>query len=515
MSHIVDTLLTDLRLLVLDLGKDGGLMSPSVYDTAQLLRLYPAHERSASAIAWLLAQQQPDGGWGYPHVPHARDAPTLASILALHAYADHPPIREAVDAGLTFLKNHVQIWNAALPNDIPAAVELLLPCLLDEAHAHHLAVPQESYAALVALGRQRRQKIVQLQPGAGTTPVYSWEAWGTDPDSALLDATGSVGHSPAATAAWLRAVAADQSQPAAQQQAEHYLAQASAATLAQVPGVVPTAWPVTRYEQAFAWYALLVADLLQHPALVDVIRPQIAELAQAFQPTGLGFTDFFTADGDDTAAAVAVLQASGYDPDLSSLIQFATPLHFRTYPHELQASITTTARAVHALALAGHDVSRWQSFLRAGQGDDGRWSGDKWNSSWVYTTWHVLLALKHSTHTAAMIAGGDALVRYQHPDGGWGMGPTATSVETAYGVLGLCTILAAGIRTAAFEHAVRQGYEWLRRDYQPGVLPCEPCWINKELYCPLRIDRVFILCAMLAVALDDNNTDGILLAKAI
>jgi hypothetical protein len=515
MSHIVDTLLTDLRLLVADLGKDGGLMSPSVYDTAQLVRLYPAQERRSSAIEWLLAQQQPDGGWGYPYVPHARDVPTLAAVLALHSYADDPATRDAVDAGLSFLAHHVAIWDAALPNDIPAGVELLLPRLLTEAQAHHLAVPQVPYAALVALGRRRRRKILRRQPGAGTTPVYSWEAWGNEPDLELLDATGSVGHSPAATAAWLRATAADESRTAARQRAEEYLVQASAATLAQVPGVVPTAWPVTRYEQAFAWYALLVAGLLEHPVLIDVLRPQIAELAQAFKPTGLGFTDLFTADADDTAAAVAVLHACGYTPDLSSLIRFATPRHFCTYLGELQASITTTARAVHALALAGYDVARWRPFLLGGQQADGRWRGDKWNSSWVYTTWHSLLALKGSTHTAAIEAAGNALIRYQHDDGGWSMGPTATNIETAYGVLALCTVLAAGVRSDAIVQAVRRGYEWLLRDYQPAVLPCDPCWINKELYCPLRVDRVFILSAMLAVALNEGFTDGGLLAKEL
>ena len=45
------------------------------------------------------------------------------------------------------------------------------------------------------------------KPGAGSAAVYSWEAWGTEPTPDLVDALGSVGHSPAATAAWLHAVA--------------------------------------------------------------------------------------------------------------------------------------------------------------------------------------------------------------------------------------------------------------------------------------------------------------------
>jgi hypothetical protein len=131
----------------------------------------------------------------------------------------------------------------------------------------------------------------------------------------------------------------------------------------------------------------------------------------------------------------------------------------------------------------------------------------------VYTTWHVLLALQHSSHTAAIRAGGNALVRYQHADGGWGMGSSATNIETAYGVLALYTVLAAGIHTPAIEQAMRRGYEWLLRNYQSAVLSCDPWWINKELYCPLRVDRAFILSAMLAVAL--KYTDGGLLAKEL
>jgi hypothetical protein len=513
MSHIVDTLLTDLRSLVADLGKDGGLMSPSLYDTAQVLRLYPSRERRSSAIDWLLVQQRADGGWGHPTGPYARDAPTLAVILALQPYTRHTTIRRAVQAGLAFLAEHAQLWPVSIPNDIPVAVELLLPRLLDEATALGLAVPHAPYAALVQLGKQRRQKIMQMQPGAGTAPVYSWEAWGTLPDPALLDATGGVGHSPAATAAWLAAAAGNPALEAEIQRAEQYLIHAAAATHPQIPGVFPTAWPITRYEQVFAWYALLVAGLIQHPAIHDIIRPQIAELARVLPPTGLGFTDFFRADGDDTAAAIAVLQATGYAPDLAMLRQFSDGQHFCTYPRELQASITTTARAIHALAMAGENVSRWQAFLLDSQQPDGRWTGDKWNSSWVYTTWHALLALKNSRHAASMHAAGNALIRYQHADGGWGMGRTATSVETAYGVLALCTLLAHGMRSTALQHAVRRGYQWLLQAYRPATLPCDPCWINKELYCPPRIDRAFILSAMLAVALNDQDMDGELMLE--
>lgn len=41
MDRITDILLTDLRHLIADLGKGGGMISPSIYDTAQVLRMAP------------------------------------------------------------------------------------------------------------------------------------------------------------------------------------------------------------------------------------------------------------------------------------------------------------------------------------------------------------------------------------------------------------------------------------------------------------------------------------------
>ena len=83
MNRMLDLLITDLRHLVSDLGKDGGLTSPSIYDTAQVLRLAPASESTCATLDWLLAQQKADGGWGNPAIPLTRDVPTLATVLAL------------------------------------------------------------------------------------------------------------------------------------------------------------------------------------------------------------------------------------------------------------------------------------------------------------------------------------------------------------------------------------------------------------------------------------------------
>src|SRR5206468_11903416 len=113
--------------------------------------------------------------------------------------------------------------------------------------------------------------------------------------------------SPAATAAWLHAAAGHADLADACATARRYLTQAAAATGMDIPGVVPTVWPIARFEQATSLYTLLIAGLLDHPRLRDVLKPQIDDLAAAMRPNGLGFSDYFAPNGQTTAAALAVL----------------------------------------------------------------------------------------------------------------------------------------------------------------------------------------------------------------
>ena len=109
-------LISALHALISDLGNDGGLVSPSVYDTAQVIRLAPPDEGSLRAQEWLIAQQQADGGWGDPELPRARDVPTLAALLALHDHGDDLQAASVVRAGVAFLRNHApKHWSGSLP----------------------------------------------------------------------------------------------------------------------------------------------------------------------------------------------------------------------------------------------------------------------------------------------------------------------------------------------------------------------------------------------------------------
>jgi len=503
MSRIVDVLLTDLRSLITNLGKNGGLISPSVYDTAQVLRLYPAQQSVWPLVDWLLGQQQTDGGWGDPAVPLARDLPTLASVLALHAYGNRKATRDAVREGLAFLRRQVVQWTQFLPDDLPIGVELLLPCLLEQAAALGLELPRVPYEKLVALGKQRQRLIARMQPSAGTPGVHSWEAWGTDPDPALLDGSGGVGGSPAATVAWLHTANRRTDLVDACAAAQRYLTQAAVSTTLGIPGIVPTAWPINGFEQAYGLYILLIAGLLDHPTLQDVVQPQIQNLARALRPTGFGWNEFFSPDGDDTAVVIAVLHTTNHQVDLAILRQFENDQHFCPYRGELHTSLITTAHAIYALEVSGEEVAQPQTFLIKHQCPDGRWPVDKWHSSWLYTTLDAVFALTHSKNITALKSAADAMLAHQHADGGWGMASKSTATETAYGVLTLRTLRNHGILQHSVLNALRKGYQWLLRNYRPFNVSEDKYWIGKELYSPYRVNSAFELSAMLTLALEE------------
>ncbi|MBD2248112.1 prenyltransferase/squalene oxidase repeat-containing protein [Nostoc sp. FACHB-888] len=501
-NSIVDLLISDLRSLLANLGKDGGLISPSIYDTAQLLRFYPPDDGVEAAIEWLLKQQQADGGWGNLVVPLHRDVPTLASVLTLHSYKKFKGASEAFQAGLNFLWQQADQWRDLYLDDLPVASELILPCLLKEADAVGLELPQQPYTALITLGNKRRQQIAQLKPQADNTTSHSWEAWGMSPDPSLIDRAGGIGHSPAATAAWLYAAANYRDLVDARITAERYLAQAAAATDLNIPGVVPTVWSIDRYEQIFSLESLLISGLLDHPALQDLVDLHVRDLASAVVPKGIGMSSFFVPDGDNTAAAVSVLYAVGNKVDLTVLRQFENDKQFVAYFGELHSSISVTARAVRALASAGEQTTKLLTSLIERQHPYGYWASDKWQSSWLYTTLQVALALLQSGCHEPLKSTYEALLTHQHIDGGWGTGSKSTTTETSYAVLTLYVLRSHNFLENTGLNALWRGYQWLLCNYRPFKWSEDTLWIGKELYCPYRIDRAFELSTMLALALE-------------
>src|SRR5262249_35696063 len=216
--------------------------------------------------------------------------------------------------------------------------------------------------------------------------------------------------------------------------------------------------------------------------------------SHALRPSGLGMSDWFTADGDDTAAALALLLATGRLADPSILLYFAHADHFRAYASELQPSLSVTAHAVHALRLAGRPCDAAQRYILQRQLADGRWPGDKWHSSWLYTTSQAVIALADSPHADVLSRAADALLSHQHPGGGWG-DDDASAEGTAYGVLALRALVRAK-PAPCLQQGLDRAERWLLECYRPLEHAGDTaCWLGKQNYLPRRIVRLLQLTA--------------------
>ena len=480
------------------LGTGGGRISASVYDTAQVLRAYPPSGGVTPGLEWLKRQQQADGGWGSPAAPLYRRISTIAAILALHQYADIVDSTENIAAGLEHLRFQRELWANTVPDSLPVGAELIYPYLIDEAARLHLHIPRQGNTALLSQGRKKLKYIAHVRPEAGSPPMHSWEAWGDIAEPAYLDGAGSIGHSPAATAVWLSRLPREKSSEPLRQQAEGYLKRASRVTGFNIPGVMPGIWPMDRFELAFGLYPLLVADLLDNSALQTALQPQLDTLGFALTEQGIGLSDHFYQDGDDTAASLAILYAAGYVVDPAILDRFRGNGVYYAFAGEIQLSLSLTARAVHALRLFGQQDSTAVQYLLDNQGENGRWHDDKWHISWLYNTLHLVLALaaEPSGYTA-IIHAQDNLIKSQYNNGGWGVCGQATPSETAYAILSLYTLHKERLLTDSGRRAFKAGQAYLlKRIDQPG-LDRTSLWIEKELYVPQRIEKMFELCALL------------------
>lgn len=498
MNHDTACIIDGIRQLLLTLDRDGGLLTPSIYETAQVLRFCPDAFESADVAGWLLDQQEADGGWGDPAAPLYRAVPTAAAVLALTERApQNARTKDAVTAGIAAFASLASYWQKPLPDDIPIAVELVLPQLLDAARRSAIPLSSAHFGQLRQFGQRRRRMLATMRPLAATPPLHSWEAWGRRPTRALVDGSGGVGHCPAATAWWLHLARRRQHLHAEQVGARAYLAAATGGSWPALPGIFPSAWPVQRFEMVFVLHTLLVAGLLHDPRLSDVVTPLVRRLADMVTPQGVGFSQHFAPDGDDTAAAVAVLAASGYQGYDVALRSFQGEDHFKAYPFELHHAPTVTARGAHALALCAKDNRSWVHALVANQQPDGRWIGDKWNRSWFYTTAVVLHAFSGNTDTAVVSAGLRALTTHQHADGGWSSHGASSLQETAYAVLALNTQRRSPCWDAPVAASWRRACHFLLRHFEQHLRAPERLWIHKELYTPVRIDRTFLMSALL------------------
>ncbi|PCK77790.1 hypothetical protein [Rhizobium sophoriradicis] len=497
MNALSEQILSELRLLLSDTS-DGGSVGPSVYDTARVLQFHGNVASLKNAYAWLIAQQQADGGWGSADFPLFRHVPTWAALLALRRAYPLPGAADAVLAATRFLQRQPDPYTDAAPEDAPIGAELILPQMCGEAASLLGDVVFPRHPALLPLRQACLAKLGTVAPlPSGHPLLHSWEAWGTSPTTVCPDDDGSIGISPAATAAW-RAHALTQGSAPQVGRTDRYLQAASRATRSGIEGVVPNVWPINVFEPCWSLYTLHLAGLFSHPALAEAVRTIVAQLDARLGVRGLGPALHFAADADDTAVALCILRLAGRNPPIDALRHFEIDGLFVTFPGERNASVSTNIHALHALRLLGRSTAGPSTYVTANRNPHGLWDNEKWHVSWLYPTAHAIAALAQGTPQWRDERALAAMLQAQRDDGGWGAGRASTFEETAYALFALHVMDGreepAG--RARIAQAVARALEWMLARHAAHELPQTPLWIGKELYCPTRVVRVAELAGL-------------------
>ncbi|NTW00820.1 MAG: hypothetical protein HGA19_05850 [Oscillochloris sp.] len=476
--------------------QSAGLVSASIYDTAQVLRFQPDLVNRDEVVTWLLSQQEADGGWGTPALPVARLVPTLACLLAIRESPRTKETIHAIEAAQHFLSNLSASWPDDIPNDMPVGMELLLPVLLDEiCQSDEKPFDSRPFQPILEIGQHRHTKLTQISLAPGSPPLHSYESLALPAEARFLDGQGSLSHSPAATAAWLQRVNKSGSSivpDEVREQAQSYLSRCIMGTPTPTSGVYPGVWPMDRFEQCFVLYFFAIAGAFTLPAYRPRLIVCASDLASAMRPTGIGLSDHFAVDGDDTAAAIIALISADLPVYQSWLDHFRAGSYYYAYAGERHGSLSLIARAMHAAMLMGNSEVETAAYLRSQQQPDGRWANDKWHASWIYPTMHAVIALVVYGDYESVTKAGSALCAAQRPDGSWG-----TAEETAYALLSLTYAQRICVSPQQLQ-AMYAGRDWLRQA-TAKLAHNPPLWIGKELYTLPRVVQSAILASLIAV----------------
>ncbi|MEU5720820.1 prenyltransferase/squalene oxidase repeat-containing protein [Micromonospora sp. NPDC047738] len=486
-----------------------GQVAPSVYETARLVALSPWLGGHGERIAYLLESQRVDGAWGPPEgyalVPtlSATEA-LLATIRAIGSGAqrDHGQARLAVAAshGLQALTNWLR-GDLMVP-DTPAA-DVIVPSLVAEINQHLDRLEDAPATGLerwhgVRLGlpagmdNNRLARVRQALAAGAELPgklLHFLEVLGPAARRAAgihPMPPGTVGASPAATAAWFGGPATPDDPAWA------YLATVAGG------GPVPCPLPITVFEQAW------VVSGLARAGIRPAVRPGVlASLAAAMGPVGTPTGPGLPADADTTSVALYALGKLGQPADPRGLWTYETADGFCTWPGEDGFSVTTNAHVLDAFGQYVHGsnpspryvtaIDRLTVLLRELQQPDGQWR-DRWHASPYYATACCTQALndfgRGPTAVESVVKAVDWVLATQRSDGSWGRWG-GTVEETAYA---LQVLLRTRPQAAGVGTAVRRGYAYLRDATGRNADP--PLWYGKELYHPMAIVRAAVLAAL-------------------
>jgi halimadienyl-diphosphate synthase len=509
-----------------------GQVSPSVYETGRLVTLSPWLTGHAARVRFLLDAQRPDGGWGVPDDGYAL-VPTLSAteaILSVRRRARDAPDPGATDGelaraaarGLNRLSGLLSGGGPAIP-DMPA-VELTVPYLIALIN-RRLGLPgqPEQGRRLAPPAGMDGAKLTAIRAALSAgrrMPQKLWHALEVAGDIARglprvrPELTGTIGASPAATAAWL----GDRGPAEPGDPARWHLE----SVIALHGGPVPCGFPITVFERAW------VVGWLGRSGISVTAPPQLVlSLAAPLGPAGTPAAAGLPADADTTAGTLYALSLLSAQHRPDPLWEYETPSHFCTWRGEEGASTTTNAHVIEAFGhyleemgpgRVGADTARRymaavgkaSAWLREQQRSDGSWT-DRWHASPYYATACCALALEWfdgERSAAALERARRWVLATQRPDGSWGRWG-GTQEETAYAVQILLNRRDGPPAEAAVRAAMRGRGHLTASLGAAGEGATEPAlWHDKDLYRPAAIVRAVVLGALRLMMAYDHALAG-------
>ncbi|WP_084517989.1 prenyltransferase/squalene oxidase repeat-containing protein [Microtetraspora niveoalba] len=542
------------------MARPWGQVSPSVYETGRLVTLAPWLAGHAERVDFLVRGQNADGTWGAPEgyglVPTLSATEALLSAL-LRGDVDSRPeaaaeVAGAADRGLRALAGALggapsasgtPVDVSSLP-DMPA-LDVIVPALVAAINEHLDALDRAPGGVPGAVVDSAGLRL-DLPPGMGSkrlAAVRALVASGADLPEKLVHALeiageaasgaaavrpaaiGTVGASPAATAAWL----GDRGLLDTTDRSLRHLE----AVARRHGGPVPVGLPITVFERGWvlSWLARAGIPL-------DVPPEMTADLRAAIGPSGTPAGPGLPPDADTTSVALYALALLGVPSEPAGLRAFELDTHFCTWPGEDGFSVSVNAHVLDAFgqyALACPDraarclpyVRKLSALVRDHQRPDGSWD-DRWHASPYYATAACALALGDFGGEEAADAVRRAVrwvLSTQRADGSWGRWE-GTAEETAYAMQILLlarpqreaathgdappaaqgdapptahgesarTAQAGAVQAAEVTEAAARGYAYLLES--AGQAEDPPLWHDKDLYLPAAIVRAAVLAAL-------------------
>jgi halimadienyl-diphosphate synthase len=496
-------------------SKPWGQISPSVYETGRLVTLAPSLTGHTERVEFLISNQRPDGGWGgwgpYALVPtlSATEAllTTVRDVESAVRGVDYPRLVDTAAKGLHALFGWLHSSRMSIP-DTPG-VELIVPRLV---HLINLHLDQLNESPLSGLDMWNGRGRLHPPTGMDDTSLVTFRrdlARGVGLPSKLLHALevagdgacndrsirpaafGTIGASPAATAAWLgRPGLLDPNNPATR-----YLE----SVVSEYGGPVPCGVPVTTFERSW-----VLSGLARAGVRMTEIQSLVASLRNSLSETGASAGAGLPPDCDTTAVTLFALSQLGHEADLECLQLYESETHFCTWQGEQGVSTSVNAHVLDAFghAVAGDPettarhaatVAKLSGWLCDQQLPDGSWS-DRWHASPYYATVCCSLALDQFGHADSVPAVRRAVkwvLGSQRPDGSWGRW-FGTLEETSYAMQML--LLTRWSAVDEVREAAAAGYRYLLRSIDDDDQPA--LWHDKDIYLPSAIVRAAVLAAL-------------------